>query len=156
MHVAFARECFVVMIRCWIFVKVGTGLVLKLVCEDFISPVVVCRISDDRIKETTIVHRIFGGYTQSQVKCQCGYESNTFEPFLDLSVEITQANSVEKALAQFCAPEHLTGDNKYMCARYVSERRCLYFDFCIVGEMDALKAMMSLSPREREKHVFGS
>lgn len=77
------------------------------------------RITDDRIKETSVVHRIFGGYSRSQVKCQCGYESNTFEPFLDLSVEITQANSVEKALAQFCAPEKLTGDNKYMCARYV-------------------------------------
>lgn len=34
-----------------------------------------------------------------QVTCMdCGYESNTFDPFLDISLEINRASSVKKAL----------------------------------------------------------
>ena len=39
-----------------------------------------------------------------QVKCsECGYESNTFDPCIDLSLEITRAASVRKALERFTA-----------------------------------------------------
>ena len=39
-----------------------------------------------------------------QVKCsECGYESNTFDPCIDLSLEITRAASVKKALERFTA-----------------------------------------------------
>ena len=42
---------------------------------------------DLRIQETSIVHRLFGGYYRSQVKCcTCQYESNTYDCFLDLSL----------------------------------------------------------------------
>ncbi len=47
----------------------------------------VCSEKDLRIQETSIVHRLFGGYYRSQVKCcVCHYESNTYDCFLDLSL----------------------------------------------------------------------
>jgi ubiquitin carboxyl-terminal hydrolase 36/42 len=68
------------------------------------------------VEFTSFIYRIFGGRIRSQVKCkQCGYESNTYDPFLDLSLEITHASSVEAALQRFTAGEVLDGSNKYKC-----------------------------------------
>ncbi|CAO3563070.1 unnamed protein product [Mortierella alpina] len=71
---------------------------------------------DNRIKETTAVHQIFGGYFQSQVKClRCGYESNTFETYLDVSLDIRGAESVQRAFRDYTKPETLSKDNQYKC-----------------------------------------
>lgn len=70
------------------------------------------------IECTSFIYRIFGGRIRSQVKCtQCGYESNTYDPFLDLSLEINHASSLEKALHRFTAGETLDGANKYKCPK---------------------------------------
>lgn len=56
-----------------------------------------------------------------QVKCaECGYESNTTDPFLDISLEINRAQTLEKALDRFTANEYLDGGNKYKCPRHAS------------------------------------
>ncbi|KAI1318824.1 Ubiquitin carboxyl-terminal hydrolase 36 [Mortierella claussenii] len=71
---------------------------------------------DNRIKETTVIHQIFGGYFQSQVKClKCGYESNTFETYLDVSLDIRGAESVQKAFRDYTKPELLSKSNQYKC-----------------------------------------
>lgn len=69
--------------------------------------------------EKSLVHKIFGGRLRSQVKCrQCSYSSNKFDPFLDLSLEILKADSLQKALANFTAAELLDGGEKqYHCQR---------------------------------------
>ncbi|KAF9921188.1 hypothetical protein FBU30_008813 [Linnemannia zychae] len=73
---------------------------------------------DDRIKETTVIHQIFGGYFQSQVKCmRCGYESNTFETYLDVSLDIKGADSVQKAFRDYTTPEILSKGNQYKCEK---------------------------------------
>lgn len=73
-------------------------------------------IQESRLKETTLVHQIFGGYLQSQVKClSCQHRSNTFDPFLDLSLEVKRADSLGRALEIFAQPERLTQGNRYQC-----------------------------------------
>ncbi|KAL2961072.1 hypothetical protein AAZX31_17G072100 [Glycine max] len=69
--------------------------------------------------EKSFVHKIFGGRLRSQVKChQCSYCSNKFDPFLDLSLEIFKADSLQKALSNFTAAEWLDGGEKeYHCQR---------------------------------------
>ena len=53
-----------------------------------------------------------------QVKClECSYESNTFEPFLDLSLEVSRAPTLAKALSHFMRSDALDGANKYKCPR---------------------------------------
>ncbi len=64
------------------------------------------------VAETSFVSRVFGGRLRSQIKCACGRDSNTYDPFLDLSLEVVRAASVDKALSRFCATEVLDGDNK--------------------------------------------
>ncbi|KAJ7533909.1 hypothetical protein O6H91_13G070200 [Diphasiastrum complanatum] len=66
----------------------------------------------------SLVHRIFGGRLRSQVKCtNCYYCSDTFDPFLDLSLEIVNADSLPRALAHFTRKEIIDGDNKYHCEK---------------------------------------
>jgi len=74
------------------------------------------KIKDERVKETSVVHRIFGGYLRSQVKClHCKYESNTYDSCLHMSLEISAGRSVYRALRQFTLSERLSGANKYFC-----------------------------------------
>ncbi|KAH7294343.1 hypothetical protein KP509_28G067600 [Ceratopteris richardii] len=64
------------------------------------------------------IQRIFAGQLQSQVKCSvCAHPSNTYDPFLDLSLDIVKADSLLKALARFTATDILDGDNKYFCGK---------------------------------------
>jgi ubiquitin carboxyl-terminal hydrolase 36/42 len=66
----------------------------------------------------TVVERIFQGKFQNQVKClRCGYESNTYDPFLDVSLELPRVNSVSAAMSLFTEEERLDGENRYQCAR---------------------------------------
>ena len=38
---------------------------------------------------TTLVHSLFGGVLRSQIRClRCGYESNTYEPCVDVSLDV--------------------------------------------------------------------
>ncbi|XP_028760870.1 ubiquitin carboxyl-terminal hydrolase 23 [Neltuma alba] len=69
--------------------------------------------------ERSLVHKIFGGRLRSQVKChQCLNCSNKFDPFLDLSLEIFKADSLQKALSNFTAAEWLDGgERQYQCQR---------------------------------------
>ncbi len=51
------------------------------------------------MKETSVIHQIFGGYLLSQNQCEsCGACSNSYDAFLDLSIEIARASSLEHAL----------------------------------------------------------
>ncbi|KAJ2849320.1 hypothetical protein IWW36_002706 [Coemansia brasiliensis] len=71
---------------------------------------------DRRIQETTLTHQIFGGYLQSQVSCsRCGHDSNTFDPLLDISLDIHSGNTIQKALRSFTRPESLSKGNRYKC-----------------------------------------
>lgn len=55
-----------------------------------------------------------------QVKCcECGYESNTVDDFLHISLEITRAHSLTKALQRFTTGEYLDQENKYKCPKQV-------------------------------------
>lgn len=45
------------------------------------------------------------------------YRSATFDPFLDLSLEITKAQTLTRALQHFTAEEVLDGDNRYRCPK---------------------------------------
>ncbi|XP_025695476.1 ubiquitin carboxyl-terminal hydrolase 23-like isoform X2 [Arachis hypogaea] len=77
--------------------------------------------------EKSFVHKIFGGHLRSQVKCQqCSFCSNKFDPFLDLSLEIFKAESLQKALANFTAAEWLDGgERQYNCQRCKQKVRTL-------------------------------
>ncbi|RLM80365.1 hypothetical protein C2845_PM12G23920 [Panicum miliaceum] len=62
--------------------------------------------------EESIVKEIFGGQLKSQLSCcECGHSSETFEPFLDLSLEIDQVDRLEDALESFTKVEQI-GDSE--------------------------------------------
>ncbi|KAK1943280.1 Ubiquitin carboxyl-terminal hydrolase 36 [Phytophthora citrophthora] len=67
---------------------------------------------------TTFVHRIFGGKLKNYLKCaKCGYVSERFDDFLDLSLELSNGvNSVKGALRHFTAIEKLDERNAWKCS----------------------------------------
>lgn len=77
------------------------------------------RLPVPRLDETTFIHRIFGGYMRSQVRCTtCGYKSNTYDPFLDLSLEISRKSctSLATAFKLFTRKETLDSENRWKCS----------------------------------------
>ncbi|XP_069501732.1 ubiquitin carboxyl-terminal hydrolase 42 isoform X2 [Ambystoma mexicanum] len=73
---------------------------------------------DRYTQATTLISQIFGGYLRSRVKClNCNGVSDTFDPYLDIPLEIKTAQSVSKALEQFVKSEELDGENAYKCSK---------------------------------------
>ncbi|XP_071443510.1 ubiquitin carboxyl-terminal hydrolase 36-like isoform X2 [Hetaerina americana] len=63
-------------------------------------------------KETTPVHRIFGGYMRSEICClDCKGTSTTFQHFQDLMLDIRRTSSLDDALQLFFSRESLEGDD---------------------------------------------
>lgn len=72
---------------------------------------------------------IFVGQLRSALTCtQCGYVSNTFDPFWDLSLPIKKSFrdpvSLYDCFDLFTQEESLDGDEKPTCARCKQRRRC--------------------------------
>ncbi|EPY49979.1 ubiquitin carboxy terminal hydrolase Ubp16 [Schizosaccharomyces cryophilus OY26] len=71
---------------------------------------------DHPSRETSVVHRIFGGYLRQQILCSvCKKPSNTYQALLDLSVEAKGA-SVLDCLKHFVQAEKLIKQNRYRCS----------------------------------------
>ncbi|XP_005404508.1 PREDICTED: ubiquitin carboxyl-terminal hydrolase 17-like protein 6 [Chinchilla lanigera] len=71
---------------------------------------------DVHSEDRDLMQHIFGGYWRSQIKClHCGSTSDTFDPYLDIPLDIQAAESVEQALTQCAEPEELSGENAYHC-----------------------------------------
>ncbi|KAL1915332.1 uncharacterized protein VTP21DRAFT_6790 [Calcarisporiella thermophila] len=71
---------------------------------------------EPRLKETTLIHQIFGGYLRSQVEClRCRHKSNTFEPMLDISLDVH--STLMGAFQTFTRPDRLTKANQYQCEK---------------------------------------
>ncbi|CAC5406039.1 USP36_42 [Mytilus coruscus] len=69
-------------------------------------------------KETTVVNQIFGGFLRSQVQClKCKERSNTYDPLLDISLDIKNVPTLEKAFEKYVLPEMLDNENAYMCTK---------------------------------------
>ncbi|KAL2901392.1 Ubiquitin carboxyl-terminal hydrolase 20 [Bienertia sinuspersici] len=64
----------------------------------------------------TLVKQIFGGRIVSQVRCcKCGHNSDTYEPLIDLSLEIEDADSIEDALKSFTKVESIEETENFTC-----------------------------------------
>lgn len=87
----------------------------------------------------------------SQVKCSsCGYESNTFDPFLDVSLEVNKVDSLRGALQRFTAGEVLDGDNCYKCPKQVGWKALQH---CVIHTCTAALCYTSPSPYAQNKLV---
>ncbi|TDH74130.1 hypothetical protein CCR75_007611 [Bremia lactucae] len=71
------------------------------------------------VASTTFVHRIFGGKLKNCLQCaKCGYISERFDDFLDLSLEVAYGvQSVDSALRHFTATETLDDRNAWKCSK---------------------------------------
>ena len=69
-------------------------------------------------RSTTVVGQLFSGYLQSQITCSsCGSVSRTFDPYMDISLEIQESQSVVDCLRRFTHADTLQGQNAYKCSK---------------------------------------
>ncbi|GAB2296553.1 hypothetical protein Dimus_030664 [Dionaea muscipula] len=68
-------------------------------------------------KSESLVKQTFGGRLVSQLRCcKCGHISDTYEPTIDLSLEIDDADSLQSALESFTKVEKLEDSgSKFTC-----------------------------------------
>lgn len=73
---------------------------------------------------------MFAGYLRSQINCtSCGYKSNTYDPFLDLSLELKKSsNNLFDAFKDFTRKERLDNENKYKCLGCKKVRKDLIYE----------------------------
>ncbi|XP_042509959.1 ubiquitin carboxyl-terminal hydrolase 21-like [Macadamia integrifolia] len=70
------------------------------------------------LQENSIVRQIFGGQLRSQLQCcNCGHCSDTFEPLIDLSLEIEDADSLTCALQSFTKVEKIDPETRFTCEK---------------------------------------
>lgn len=70
---------------------------------------------DSKVKETTPLNQILGGYLRSAVRClRCGHVSTTFQHFQDLLLDIRKAQTVDEAMELYFSREKLD-DDSYHC-----------------------------------------
>jgi len=74
---------------------------------------------DNYTKETTPFNQIFGGYMRQDVVCmRCKHVSTTFQHFMDLLLDIRQADNIDSALGGYFKRENLgQGENMYKCEK---------------------------------------
>ncbi|CEP07193.1 hypothetical protein [Parasitella parasitica] len=59
------------------------------------------RSKDKLVQETTALYQIFGGYIQNRLECpSCNKVENTYNSFVDLSLDLTQCSTVERCLTK--------------------------------------------------------
>ena len=71
-----------------------------------------------RLEQTTFIDRVFGGYLRSQLHCtNCGYNSNSYDHFHDLLLEIShkKCTSLLTAFQHYTKAETLGYDNQWKC-----------------------------------------
>jgi ubiquitin C-terminal hydrolase len=77
------------------------------------------KLSDGKIAETTFISRVFGGYLCNTLTCsECKYSSQTFNHFLDLSLDINSGiATVRDSIRAFTKPEKLSAGNEWKCEK---------------------------------------
>lgn len=69
-------------------------------------------------KDATWMNKIFGGKLRSRVSClSCKQDSDTYDNFMDLSLDVAKTASVKEALKSFVKIDQLSGSNKYKCEK---------------------------------------
>lgn len=74
-------------------------------------------VADGYTKSMPGALNIFRGYLKTRIICSsCKTETGPTEPFLDLSLDISQkTNTISDCMDEFFTVEHLNGKNKYSC-----------------------------------------
>jgi ubiquitin carboxyl-terminal hydrolase 17 len=69
---------------------------------------------DPQAEDIILVHQLFGSYWKSQIKrLLCHGISDTFDPYLGISLDIKAAQSVKEALEYLVKPENLDREEVY-------------------------------------------
>ncbi|KAM9665101.1 LOW QUALITY PROTEIN: uncharacterized protein ACBT57_008866 [Dama dama] len=115
------------------------------------------QLSGHPSEDTTLIRQIFGGTWRTQIQCVHSLGvSDTFDPYLDISLDITAAQSVEQALRELLKPEKLDAENAYdsgVCPRKVPATKRLTLHSTSQVLVLVLKRFTQVSGAKRAQEV---
>ncbi|KAL6911759.1 hypothetical protein ACP4OV_000564 [Aristida adscensionis] len=83
------------------------------------------KVNASSFDEESMVKQVFGGQLKSQLSCcECGHSSETFEPFLDLSLEIDQVDNLVHALESFTRVEQIGDSEDKLTCEHCNAQVC--------------------------------
>lgn len=94
--------------------------------------------SSDKIVNTTLIGRVFGGYLRNEMCCSvCAHKSRTYNAFQDLSLDITASrNSLNECIKAFTRPETLGKGNEWMCEK--CKRKVQVHLLCLLNQFSRI------------------
>nr|XP_010598278.1 ubiquitin carboxyl-terminal hydrolase 17-like protein 6 [Loxodonta africana] len=99
-------------------------------------------------KDTTLIRQIFSSYWRSRIQCRhCQGVSDTFDPYLDITLDIQAAQSENQALEQLVMAEELDRGNSYycrICQRKMPASKTLTLHTCPEALIYVLKCFSAL------------
>ncbi|KAE9596940.1 putative ubiquitinyl hydrolase 1 [Lupinus albus] len=86
--------------------------------------------NNESFEDANLVEKIFGGRLISKLRCSnCGHSSNTYEPLIDMSLEIENVDTLSSALESFTKLENIEANFKCDgCKEEVSLEKQLLLD----------------------------
>ncbi|KAM9207465.1 LOW QUALITY PROTEIN: ubiquitin carboxyl-terminal hydrolase 17-like protein 6 [Dugong dugon] len=105
--------------------------------------------------DTTLIRQIFGGYWRSQIQCRHCQGVSDFDPYLDITLDIQAAQSVNQALEELVTAKELEGENSYcrICQRKVPASKKLTLHSCPEVLILVLKRFSDLTADKTARHV---
>lgn len=85
-----------------------------------LAPCLTVRNVPEKVKQDTWVYQTWGGQVRSRVVCsKCQKPSDTFDSFLDLSLDVNKGSRPKllSMLQGFVKEDRLEGENKYNCEK---------------------------------------
>lgn len=89
--------------------------VLDIMTEELLKENLIDNINLEGIEKPTLIHNVFYGLFETTIVCENQHTNITLEPFVDISMPITNGDNLLQLINNFELPETLEDDNKYFC-----------------------------------------
>ena len=89
--------------------------VLDIITEELLKENLIDNINLEGIEKPTLIHNVFYGLFETTIVCENQHTNITLEPFVDISMPITNGDNLLQLINNFELQETLEDDNKYFC-----------------------------------------
>lgn len=88
---------------------------LDIISEELLKLNLVLDTKIDGIDKPTLIHNIFYGLYETTIICENNHKTITLEPFVDISIPITNGDNLPQLIDNFERNETLENENKFFC-----------------------------------------
>lgn len=88
---------------------------LDIINEELLKQNLILDTKIEGIEKPTLIHNVFYGSFETTIICENNHKTITLEPFVDISIPITNGDNLPQLIDNFEINETLEDDNKFFC-----------------------------------------